>query len=407
MNYEKNQTLSGNAAVAARTHSRVLANVWTWPRALRWDWSYAAVDRRDLRLDLLRGFAVIVMVVDHLGGSSWLYLVTGGNNFIVSGAEAFIFISGLVVGMVYGGIALKQGLRVAQIKALQRAWTLYKLTVVLTLLFAILSTTFHLDWARELNISNPLWFAFNIVTLRQTMYLTDVPLLYTFLMLAAAGGLWLLVKGKTHWLLAGSGALWLAFQLAPTAVQVPWQIDGNTTFNLAAWQLLFAVAMAAGYHRKTLERWLEPMPRFATLLASALMLVWLVRLYGSQGTWMANVLPGLDTNVLMHEFFLKSALAPGRLIASVIVFQFAYLAVTLFWKPVYAALGWLLMPLGQNSLYAYTLHVVVIGLFYVALPRFPVNILAMGTLNTSLQLLVVLAIWAMIQRRFLFNVVPR
>ncbi|MBI5464744.1 MAG: septum formation initiator family protein, partial [Ignavibacteriales bacterium] len=54
-----------------------------------------------------------------LGGASWLYLITGGNTFFVSAAEAFIFISGLVVGMVYGGIALKQGLGAAQIKALE------------------------------------------------------------------------------------------------------------------------------------------------------------------------------------------------------------------------------------------------------------------------------------------------
>ena len=45
--------------------------------------------------------------------------------------------------------------------------------------------------------------------------------------------------------------------------------------------------------------------------------------------------------------------------------------------------------------------------FYVALPHLPIDIVAMGTLNTSLQLLAVLALWAMIQRGFLFRIVPR
>ena len=34
---------------------------------------------RDPRLDLLRGFCVFAMIVDHIGGSSWLYALTGGN----------------------------------------------------------------------------------------------------------------------------------------------------------------------------------------------------------------------------------------------------------------------------------------------------------------------------------------
>jgi hypothetical protein len=109
----------------------------------------------------------------------------------------------------------------------------------------------------------------------------------------------------------------------------------------------------------------------------------------------------------MSQFFLKSALAPGRLIASFIVFQFAYLAATLFWKPIWTGLGWLLLPLGQNSLYSYTMHVVVIGLFYTLLPHLPGHILEMGTLNTAVQLMFVLLLWAMIQRQFLFKVVPR
>src|SRR5512142_1735630 len=107
--------------------------------ALLLSWHYPVREKRDLRLDLLRGFAVLVMVVDHFGGSSWLYLITGNNNFFTSGAEAFVLISGMVVGMVYGAIARRDGLKAAVLKALERAWTLYKLTVVLTVLFAVVS----------------------------------------------------------------------------------------------------------------------------------------------------------------------------------------------------------------------------------------------------------------------------
>ena len=243
--------------------------------------------------------------------------------------------------------------------------------------------------------------------MRQTMYLTDIPLMYTFLMLAAPFGLWLLVKGRTHVLLAVSGALWLAFQIFPAAIQVPWPIVGNTTFNLAAWQLLFFCAMAIGFHRDELARKFGALPRVPYMVFMGVLLAWLIQANATYSSILTRLVPGLDTTPLTSELFLKSALGPGRLIASAILFQFAFFAVTILWKPIAAAFGWLLLPLGQSALYGYTLHVVIIGLFYEVLPYLPGNVTAMGTLNTALQLSVILAIWVMIQRRFLFAVVPR
>ena len=46
-------------------------------------WRYQP-QRRDARLDLLRGFAVFVMIADHIGGDSWLFTITGGNQFFIS-----------------------------------------------------------------------------------------------------------------------------------------------------------------------------------------------------------------------------------------------------------------------------------------------------------------------------------
>src|SRR5262245_42921187 len=81
-------------------------------------WRYYAAGR-DLRLDLLRGFAVFAMVVDHIGGdSSWLYHLTGADRFFTTAAEGFVFISGLVFGIVYSGILAHQGLAEGMLKAL-------------------------------------------------------------------------------------------------------------------------------------------------------------------------------------------------------------------------------------------------------------------------------------------------
>ena len=80
------------------------------------------------------------MVADHIGGErSWLYAITGGDAFFVSAAEVFVFISGLLMGIIYAGVIARQGLGAALMKSLQRAWTLYLMTVTLTLTFMVLS----------------------------------------------------------------------------------------------------------------------------------------------------------------------------------------------------------------------------------------------------------------------------
>ncbi len=263
--------------------AQTFPNLSVLPRSWAMQWSYASHDKRDLRVDLLRGFAVFMMVVDHFGGSSWLYLITGGNAFFTSGAEAFVFISGLVVGMVYGSIALKEGLKSARIKALKRAFTLYKLTVVLTLGFAAFSLFLGLPWTHDLQISNPLYFVLDVLLLRRTMYLVDIPLMNALLLLLTPIGLWLLVTKRSGWLVAASGILWLAFQLFPVQVQFPWPIIGNTTFNLAAWQLLFFVGMTIGFHREQVSRRLNRIPRLPYFLVSGALLICLIDLHSANG----------------------------------------------------------------------------------------------------------------------------
>jgi len=117
--------------------------------------------------------------------------------------------------------------------------------------------------------------------------------------------------------------------------------------------------------------------------------------------------PGIDIARIVAELFNKSTVAPGRILATIIVFQFVYLVLTYTWKPVWSGIGWFFGPLGQNSLYSYTMHVVIIGLFYVVLPYLPGHITEQGTINTALQLGVLFLLWILIRQNFAFDLVPR
>ena len=160
-------------------------------------WAYVAEDGRDLRIDLLRGLAVLAMVVDHIAGPSKLYLITGGNHFYTSAAEGFIFLSGLTVGLVYRRVAERHGLATAMRRLLGRAWTLYALAVGLTLVMLPLSEVLRLPWAVGIEETTPLQIVWAILSLHQTYYLVDVLALYVLLILVAPLAIFLLSEGHT------------------------------------------------------------------------------------------------------------------------------------------------------------------------------------------------------------------
>jgi hypothetical protein len=374
------------------------------PRArwLAWPWTYVADSGRDLRLDLLRGFCVFAMIVDHVGGASYAHAVSGAGEFFVSAAEGFVFLSGFVFGIVGRSTVEKQGVVAGVKKALWRSWTLYKLTVGVTLIFGLQLFFYHYDfgpfesWPR---------FIADVVTLRQTIYLGDIPLIYTLLLAFGAGALWLLATGRTAWLLGTSGLLWLAYQLNPDwAVNLPWTITNNSMFHFAAWQVYFMSAMALGYHRRRVSHWLRTVPKGPLFMAASGIFGLMLYLHLSGGSQLPNFFQRDEVRQRLDGWFQKGSAGPLRLLAAIFIFQFAYLFVTYFWQPIKGFLGWLLLPLGQSSLYAYAMHVLLLGLFYEAFDRLTDRT---EWPNTVAQLGVLVLVWCMVKTRFLFRIVPR
>ena len=382
-------------AVATASGPRaLLASLWG---------SYRPEGARDLRYDFLRGFAVLAMVVDHVGGPSWLYALTGGNRFYTSAAEGFIFLSGLLVGIVYGRIAQRDGFLVGTRKALERAVVLYLLTVGVTFPLLLVSEMLDLPWATGVFLTDPLAIVVGILTLHRTYYLIDVMVLYTLLLAAAPLGLYLLVQGQTRLLLGLSWALWLAFQIAPDQAEVPWPIVGNYLFHFSAWQVFFFTAMALGYHRRRIADWFPPARQRVLLVLSGLGFAGLLVLYrmgDSVWQWLAIKNPALaDPNDLLVLLFGKGDVRPGRVIASAIVFGFLFLLTTVAWRPLARAFGWLFLPLGQNALFAYTAHIAIVVLLAMAFQALGAVDRQLRGPNTLLQLGTILLIWLLIRCR--------
>ena len=333
------------------------------------------------------------MVVDHLGGASFLYPLTGGNAFYASAAEGFIFLSGLMVGLIYGRRIDRDGLATVQMRLLRRALTLYAVTLGLTFVFVGLSRLAGMPWLQDVEPLTP-QLAISLITLHHTYYLVDVMLLYTLLLAISPLALLLLHTRHSAWLVGMSIALWAAHLAFSAQAAVPWEIVNNDTFRVGAWQLWFFVGMAIGYHWDAVRTRLGRIPRqpaIVTLAALAIGLV-VLRLVGPSDT---------------VPFFDKHYAAPGRVFAFAVYFPLLYIVLTLAWVPLARVAGWLLLPFGQNALYVYAMHLFAIFFAALVLPYVPGFDRGNAVMNGLVQVLAVLGIWLLVKRQVLFDVIPR
>jgi enterochelin esterase-like enzyme len=371
--------------------------------------AYVTAQGRDLRIDLLRGFFVLAMIVDHVRGVSPLYLLTGGNRFFVSAAEGFILLSGLMAGLIYRRVVARDGLGAAVRKVWARALTLYLLTVGITLVLLPLSELVGLPWAQGVDFTHSLNLVVGVLTLHRTYYLADVLLLYTLLFAVMPAALFLMTDGKT-WLLVGlSWSVWGLHQLFPNEVAATWPIAGNYLFAFAAWQLLFFNGLALGYQRDRIPALTRQGARRLQIGTgfAFLGLIALFALLEMPATSLPSQLTGFaasftQAQLWFQEFvFGKADLRIGRVAAAAVVMPFIFLTLTRQWRTLNRPLTWLLAPLGQNSLYAFTAHVVVVA--GVAMALTPIGLAASSPwwLNAMLQVASILLIWMLVRRHVL------
>jgi hypothetical protein len=380
-------------------------------------WSYYrtadVASRRDLRLDLLRGFCIFAMVVDHFGGDSWLYAITGGNRFYVSAAEGFIFISGFVMGQAYRNKRDRAGLPAAMTEALRRARTLYIATVALTLIFSCLYlyTDIALWTGRDfgLGIDSPFEIFVAAVTLHYTYHGTDILAMYTLLLLVAPLILLLLSVGEWYWVLGVSWLWWLIYQFYPEEASIPWYIRHGENFPVAAWQVLFVTGHVLGFYRDALGERLRQFRRLrvvAVALGVAVTLALISLAWGAESGVQFGFFD-IDPNVLNESFF-KVPLRPWRLVAFLSVAIVAYTTATYLWAPLRRIIGWLMLPLGQAALYSYIVHFFLILLVYNLAPS--IVLLPWGqseaVFTPVLQIAVVMLLWVLVRRRVLFGFIP-
>jgi hypothetical protein len=282
------------------------------------------VASRIAAVDFARGLVLVAMTIDHLPGNL-LEHFTPRNFALFDSAEAFVFLSGLSIGLVYYRRTLAAGLAPVARSCLKRAGRLYGVHILITAgALAIFAAAYWLDGfnaaliaphGRAVVFHEPLRGAIGVALLSHQLGYFNILPLYVALMASAPLVLALARFSPTAALTAALGAYgavkWLGFDLPN------WPEPGGWFFNPLAWQLAFTLGVLAGV------RWADAPPRrSAVVQALCLGLTAAGALTVTDGF---GVLPGLRDHAYVLLDVGKQNLGAARLVNFLAV---AYLLAT-------------------------------------------------------------------------------
>jgi hypothetical protein len=213
-------------------------------------------------IDGLRGYFLVFMFLSHQPwpvANNFLWIHHSNLSF-VEDAQGFVFLSGLMVGLIYGRRMMKRGFA-------DEAWALWRRGAQLYAwavgcIVAILVMRNILPGAPEawLYSLGPLdkggaLIVGTALLVYQPQFL-DILTQYVVYILVAPPLLWLCLTGRWHWVAAGSVILWLAVQIGMHRPLVDLINRGlsildpdltlHANFNVLAWQVVFCGAMIIG-----------------------------------------------------------------------------------------------------------------------------------------------------------------
>lgn len=395
---------------------------------------YHDTGKRDRRVDFLRGVAIVFVVVDHLGIGTLYQAMSHESLGVLSGAELFVLLSGVVLGVV-SRPRIEQGLFEAVDRSWARARKLYLWALIVPLV------VYALSWLPALNTqvvttfvdegtgaagegaAGTIYSLFGglerlfaypadpsvvpqLLGLRYGPWQFNILGLYVVLLLVSPFLLGALKGHHTVAVIAGSLTLYAIGQVTHPHILPSQSEDG---FPVLVWQVLFVLGLVGGYHRTEVIAWFKTIPGRVTL-GACLILALALGVFAWGNTYVANdydvriaLLPDDLYREIYSAWFQRTYLEPGRLLNVLVWTVSAYAVLSAFWRPLDRVMGWFLIPLGQATLYVFIVHVFLI-IAVANIPALHENRLWTNTLGATVALVVT---WTMVKSRFLFRLIPR
>jgi hypothetical protein len=303
-------------------------------------------------IDFWRGAVLIAILIDHIPGNpleNW----TPRNFGLSDSAEAFVFLSGLSVGLIYMPRAYKYGIEPVAGGCLKRALKLYGVHIALTLAaLAVFGAAYWLSGVsdliqahgRSLVFGSPADGLLGLALLSHQLGYFNILPLYIVLMLWAPVVLALALRGPVLALIVSIG---LYAAARAFGLNLPnWPQPGGWFFNPIAWQLIFTLGLVSAI------LWRDGLPRPAPWLVtlSAVTVAGAALIVTNEG----GLAPGLRDTATAHLDVAKQDLGLARLIHFVALAYLVATATTAFGRfiapVVRGGFGSAVQRLGRNSL---------------------------------------------------------
>lgn len=233
--------------------------------------------KRLIALDMLRGYALVCIMLDHMPDSA-LRSFTLANFSIFDAAELFVLLSGFLVGMVWQVVEGRGDSRTAQWRFARRAFEVWRALVFGGLVMALVSAgllALELEHSAIWNqyavwvLENPLGYLGVLATLWLQPNLLDVLAVYVILLALVP----VLIPMMQRYPLGFAAASFVVWCLAPVLnAFVPNHRPGGLLFNPFGWQMLFFSGIAMGLFRQQILSFLMPHRRLLTILSAGMFL---------------------------------------------------------------------------------------------------------------------------------------
>ncbi|MBB1631294.1 hypothetical protein A9975_10475 [Cupriavidus sp. UME77] len=357
--------------------------------------------QRRTEVDLIRGIALIFIVVDHVNGSV-LADYTIRNFAFFDAAEIFVFLAGYSAGAAYVAMEARHGASAAQNRLIRRSWEIYKafvLTGVLMLVFGLLLALAKVPAPAIRSTEAPIFMAHPLSTLIEVFsvarqpFVSDVLPMYAVFILFAPLAI-RMARAMPLTFVGASGLLWL---MAPMLTPLLPSSDGNGwSFNPFAWQLLFGLGLMARLRpdvilpRQALVRWVVTVLAVAMTLAGVLLAYLWMRPHVYE-PWLPTWLPAMVFPLP------KKSLAALRIASFLGLAWLCYLAVRAGWVARLATVMGPVVQIGRHSLFCFVfgavVSVVIEGSTYGIAGGRPSRPIALGGDIVAVALLLVIGGW--------------
>lgn len=311
---------------------------------------------RILTLDYLRGFFIVVIIIDHIWRFPNIFAVfTGEARLWMTAAEGFVLISGLVIGIVRGRKNIKLPFSTVARKLLGRALLLYIWMIIASVVYVYISWNTTISGIPSTptpvgSWSDILWLIF---TMQHPHVWVHFLYLYAIFLTMSVGMLWLLRKNKT-WLML---LLSLAIYVAGWLLNIEWM----------KWQILFFSTMAIGFYFDTIRlfwRTTKYRPLLTRLIIGSTVFTLVMSVIS---VFLPQLLPAATTDNLATVFSIDT-FNPVRVVVALLWFS----ALLLLFRRILPYLErytfGILKHFGSMSLTAYILHGAVICLLNAVIP---------------------------------------